>query len=236
MFSLYHMLFQIAIEKEKILNFALMGYSAGGHLALLYAYKAAKCASCPYNDNCGYGDQANENCPYDKHKVSPAIPIELVISEAGPTNFVQWDEEEQLILPDNNTCAMAGVMNDDTANVKEGKLEAASPINYIDANAPYTILAYGNGVGPFQGITTYTGTAGDGIIPYAHATAVYTELGSGKCSFFELNGINHNQFGEGSGKVVYPNTDVNDEELNQIIDDYYEKISSKLQELAQQED
>ena len=39
MFSLYHRYMQIAIGKEKNLKIALMGHSAGGHLALLYAYK-----------------------------------------------------------------------------------------------------------------------------------------------------------------------------------------------------
>ena len=224
---------QNAIRKEKNLKIALMGHSAGGHLALLYAYSTA--------DN--YTNQ-EEN------------PIKLVISEAGPTNFVQWDEEEQLILPDNNTCAMAGVMNDDTANVKAGKLEAASPINYIDANAPYTILAYGNGVEPFSIsglIPLYNGTEGDGLIPHSHATILEdllnptsSQVGGGtgdnasqiiegdNCTLFKLFEVGHEEFGEG-GKV-YPNTTYDDEQgINQIIYAYYDKILNKLQALAQQE-
>ena len=73
-----------------------MGHSAGGHLALLYAYKAAKCKNCEYKNNCG---NPNTSIPFncDRHKVSSAIRVELVISEAAPTtmpeNFEDLEEK-----------------------------------------------------------------------------------------------------------------------------------------------
>ena len=115
-----------------------MGHSAGGHLALLYAYKAAKCASCPYNDNCGYGDQAHENCPYDKHKVSPAIPIELVISEAGPTYFCKMEGQQIIDLvatPD--VCNLVGINYKGANGYTNDEVNAlvdASPLNYANTS------------------------------------------------------------------------------------------------------
>ena len=152
--------------------------------------------------------------------------IDLVISEAGPTNFLEHDEQGNLILPDEKACTRAGVMYDDSEDVKEGKLRDASPLKYVTSNAPYTILAYGNEVEPKDGVTTYTGNVGDGIIPYSHAIAVYNTLGSGKCSLFELKNIKHEDYGE--GKKVYPGS------TEDIIKEYYsceEEDNSGLKQL-----
>jgi hypothetical protein len=52
---------------------------------------------------------------------------------------------------------------------------------------------------------------------------------------YTFNGVGHSEFGE--GQKVYPNTTYDNEwGVNEIIDDYYDEISSKLQGLAQQED
>ena len=139
----------------------------------------------------------NENCPYDKHKVSPAIPIKLVISEAGPTNFVERDNNGNLILPDNNTCAMAGTTINDPDLIT--KLTNASPLTYVTSNAPYTILAYGNGVGPFSipGLSPlYTGPQGDGFIPHLHAETLCDSLCNNGVlhQLYTLNGVGHNDF------------------------------------------
>ena len=188
-----------------------MGHSAGGHLAMLYAYK------------------------------NPT-QIDLVISEAGPTDFLVKDSYGDLIPPDVNVCAMAGTtINDPDLTTK---LTNASPLNYVTSSAPYTILAYGNGVGPKDGVTTYTGNVGDGVIAYSQATTLCTSLSSNGISYdlYELTGVEHTQFGEGSGKVVYPNVAIKEEDdtevraLKTVIQNYYNRISRMIQELAEQED
>ena len=190
-----------------------MGYSAGGHLALLYAYKAAKCAGCTYNDIC-----PNVNLPEDvycdKHKVSPAIPIELVISEAGPTNFVEWNNNGQLILPDANVCAMAGTTINDPDLIT--KLTNASPLTYVTSSAPYTILAYGD-----QLYTQGQTEAGDGMIPYAQATALAQKLNNNNAQYElkTLIKVWHGDF----GKAVH--YDMSEEAFNQRRDEYLETVS-----------
>ena len=168
MFSLYHMLFQIAIGKGKILNFALMGYSAGGHLALLYAYSTAN----------NYTN-AEEN------------PIKFVISEAGPTNFTLRQDVLEGVASDQARMEYLLARNDEKESW-ENKLSNVSPINYVRSFSPTTILAYGN---LYDESNNLTGT--DGAIPYSQATAIYSVLGESKCSLFGLTGVEHTQFGEG---------------------------------------
>ena len=96
------------IDASKI---ALMGWSAGGHLALLYAYMAKQ-------GNYNYGDN-----------------IQLVISEAGPTDFTGEDFEK---LPYGAKAPVLKLVNYNTALLPD-----ASPITYASANSPYTILMYG---------------------------------------------------------------------------------------------
>lgn len=139
--------------------------------------------------------------------------IKLVISEAGPTYFYKENEDltgQDEIITDENICAMVGIdykgenyvyqhKNEEHLNYQEDleditALWNASPLKYATSNAPYTILAYGINLNTPPDNPTFT--SGDTLVPYSHATAVYNELGSGKCSRFELTGVNHNQFGD----------------------------------------
>ena len=182
-----------------------MGYSAGGYLALLYAYK------------------------------NPT-QIDLVISEAGPTHFVDYNNN--IIVNNGDIFSMTGIAwnaNGEYSNEAKGLLKQASPYWIVEGTSdksifPYTILAYGNGV-----TTLGQAGAGDGLILYSQATAVYNALSQSNCSLVPLLGVSHWDFGE--GQKICPNTTYNDEQgINQIIDAYYGKISSKIQELEQQED
>ena len=152
------------INPEKI---ALMGHSAGGHLALLYAYKAAKCAGCTYNDIC-----PNVNLPEDvycdKHKVSPAIPIELVISEAGPTYFVSNIFNELPSSAVNEILAMAGTTRNDS-NL-DTKLTNASPYTYANSSHLVdTILVYCDDYDTF-------GSNGDRFVKYSQCETLKSRL------------------------------------------------------------
>ena len=121
---------------------ALMGYSAGGHLALLYAYK-------------------NPN------------QIDLVISEAGPTDFTGEDFQA---LPLNIKEPVMLLVNGQTSLLAE-----ESPITYANSDSPYTILAYGGHLGE-DGEMNENST--DGIIAYSQATKVVEKLGENKCKLF----------------------------------------------------
>ena len=190
------------VDASKI---ALMGYSAGGHLAMLYAYSTA--------DN--YAN-SNDN------------PIKLVVSEAGPTDLTTvWGD---LAV---NVYAMLG---DDSNSLD------ASPIYQISNNVPFTILAYGNGVA--SAYNHYNGLNGDSLIPYSQVDAI-TRTFDGLANsvdryvLYTFDGVAHEQFGEGNGKVVYPNVaieendDAEERALKTVIQNYYNTISNKLQELAE---
>ena len=198
MFSLYHMLFQIAIGKGKILNFALMGHSAGGHLALLYAYKS-KLGGV--------------------NGIESKIPVSLVISEAGPTNFTLRQDLLEGVASDQARMEYLLARNDEKESW-ENKLSNVSPINYVRSFSPTTILAYGN---LYDESNNLTGT--DGAIPYSQATAIYSVLGESKCSLFGLTGVEHTQFGE--GQKVCPNSQISGEWEN-TVENYYDKIQEKL--------
>ena len=141
-----------------------MGHSAGGHLALLYAYKAAA------------GHTINGTAMHD---------ISLVISEAGPIQFAT--NENELVYADNYICAMAGIsmpnINIDgeyVYNEKLAVLAAVSPYCVAQniAELPYTILAYGYGLG------SATGEDGDGTVPIEPAIGLYnsrTKIGRASC-------------------------------------------------------
>lgn len=210
-----------------------MGHSAGGHLALLYAYK------------------------------NPT-QIDLVISEAGPTHFVDYNNN--IIVNNGDIFSMTGIAwnaNGVYSNEDKRLLKQASPYWIVEGTSdksifPYTILASGNGVGPYIGVNTYEGPEGDGLIPasqsknledalnpWANRVAVGTypnvseiEIGD-YCIRFSFATVGHGEFGE--GKMVCPNVVIEENDdtevkaLKTFIQDYYNTISNKLQELAQQE-
>ena len=232
-----------------------MGWSAGGHLALLYAYKERRCRQSGNNcDGCALENSCNNIVVgVGQH------PIKLVISEAGPTNFLIKDDNGNSIPAIQNICNLVGITENDS-NTND-KLFSASPIKYVtveegeDAvDVPYTILAYGSG------ISCGSMGDGDGTVLYSQATSLVEELdstfgatsdGSGTNTSQIIEGANytlvklyevgHNTFGEGNGKVVYPNVEIGEEDdaekraLKAVIQNYYDKISTELQKLNTQE-
>ncbi|MBE7088320.1 MAG: hypothetical protein E7370_02185 [Clostridiales bacterium] len=196
---------QYHINPEKI---ALMGYSAGGHLALLYAYSNPKQIKC-------------------------------VVSEAGPTHFVNFDN---FVYPlDSTVAAMVGVefrgadyiydptnvynpnLDRDVADVEE--LKKASPLwvaNNFDfsqqikpaeerISLPYTILAYGGGDVDGNGYIDVN--TSDGAIPFIQCKEMYTELTDKNSTCFELINVHHNSYG--SNKLIYPASE------NELSKSYY---------------
>ena len=208
------------IDASKI---ALMGHSAGGHLALLYAYMAKQ-------GNYNYGDN-----------------IQLVISEAGPTDFTNFEGistnnqdirngfESSLMQLSALTGVEYTIQNYENNTEYPGAWEDASPIYYVSTNQgnnfPYTILAYGSNVNTPQGNNPFI--SGDSVVAYSQATSLADELDANKYTLFTLNGVGHNTVGE--GETVYPGSITKDANLTQAISDYYDKISKKLQELNEQE-
>ncbi len=98
---------------------ATSGYSAGGHLALLYAYS---------------------------HSDSAAIPVELVFEQVGPADFdadafapgifqsqILVDSFAEMLIP--NYSSM-------TANEKEAALDYISPISYVNESTVPTVMTY----------------------------------------------------------------------------------------------
>jgi len=213
-----------------------MGHSAGGHLALLYAYKAAA------------GHTINGN---------PMHPISLVISEAGPIQFASktvYNENEVeygYVFADDNVCAMAGITMPNTTDLPEvyneklAILAAVSPYcvaQDFDENTtiPYTILAYGYGVPAIDG--TYDENFGDGLVPIQPARDLDNLLNTNteyvnhsKCSLFELIGVPHDDFGEEeiNGEVkkkkVHPDSQ-NNGYLTIEVDKYYARIQEMITE------
>lgn len=110
-----------AKKGAEIKKVALTGDSAGGHLALLYAYKYAQ---------------------------SAAIPIAFVASNVGPTDLTDMAAFESVnsswISP------LIGKLIGESVSITEDniaqytdKLQAASPLYQATASAPPTLLAYG---------------------------------------------------------------------------------------------
>ena len=191
-----------------------MGHSAGGHLALLYAYMAKQ-------ENYNYGDN-----------------IQLVISEAGPTDFTNFegintnnvDIRNGFMLSLAQLSALTGaeytIDNYENNTEYPGGWEDASPIYHVSTNQgnnfPYTILAYGSNVNTPQGNNPFI--SGDGTVPYSQATSLMAELdptfedtsnGSEtnasqviegeNCTLFKLYEVGHNDFGTGTNnKKIYP--------------------------------
>jgi len=168
-----------------------MGHSAGGHLALLYAYKAAA------------GHTINGN---------PMHPISLVISEAGPIQFASktvYNENEVeygYVFADDNVCAMAGITMPNTTDLPEvyneklAILAAVSPYCIAQdiedkSTLPYTILVYGHGL--ISDVNSYIGNYGDGTVPIQPALDLYSLLSN--------EGITTAHISENSGCYSSPN-------------------------------
>ena len=117
---------------------ALIGASAGAHLALLYAYK----------------------------EVSSAIPISLVVSQVGPTDFTDYSITVEDLNP-SVIGMISNLMNKtyDIATFSEHQSDAdlidASPITHVDEHVPPTIMAYG---------------MLDELVPYSNATRLDERL------------------------------------------------------------
>ncbi|MGN1195068.1 MAG: alpha/beta hydrolase fold domain-containing protein [Acutalibacteraceae bacterium] len=135
----------------------LIGYSAGAHLSLLYAYK--------------------------NRDVSP-IPVAYAASLAGPTdltdpNFFDADWKVQ--------CggALAGVSGITLDNWQDYKTELlkASPVSYVDASVPKTLLCHGTA---------------DDTVPYSNAIILSEKLDSVRASYklITFEGKNHGNLGE----------------------------------------
>ncbi len=95
----------------------LIGYSAGAHLSLLYAYK--------------------------NHAVSP-ISIAYVGSLAGPTDLTDpnFYQNEGLAPLLGNLAGVSGVTVENWQDYKQ-ELLAASPVSYVAADVPKAVLCHG---------------------------------------------------------------------------------------------
>lgn len=111
-----------AQKKVTITSVAVMGASAGGHLSLLYAYTRYNSSSAP-------------------------LPIAFVASMTGPTDFTDpelYAKTEYWVPP-----LIAGLIGESGSITAENvathidKLRAASPITYVSADLPPSLLAYG---------------------------------------------------------------------------------------------
>lgn len=100
-----------------ITSCGLIGYSAGAHLSMLYAYK-------------------NRN-------VSP-IPIAYVASLAGPTDLTDpnFFDAEWKVQCGGALVGATDITLDNWQNYKDELLKA-SPVSYVDENVPKTVVCHG---------------------------------------------------------------------------------------------
>jgi len=176
-----------------------MGHSAGGHLALLYAYMSA--------------EGATVIDPDDETKNIEFHDVQLVISEAGPieftaSTFANIDNDRKAEI-----YAMAGISS--TESDLPTKLDAVSPSKHVTSSSPYTILAYGKVVNDKDEIID-----SDGVVPYSQAESLKNTLYENSINYtlFELIGVGHNDFGEesnGNIKIVHPDN------TNQVSQFYF---------------
>ena len=139
--------------------------------------------------------------------------VKLVVSEAGPTDLNNYDEKVGNVY---KLKELLGKLIGD-ANLNIDKLKEASPVAKLNSDSPKTILAYG--------IDNAYAVEGDGVVPYAHATALqkaYEDVNDKKnCQLFTFNGIQHFKL-----QVLNLN--------NQLVNDYratliaeFDKIKNK---------
>lgn len=189
---------ELKLNKNKI---GLMGYSAGGHLALLYTFKKIY-------DNI-YDSDYN-------------LPIKLVISEAGPTDFSELFSRVGTGDPVTNVlelCNKGSIQNSDCgyceASYKDrnslpdlicpiSPLDYAREIMKINNNPqiPKILLAYGSGIDVFN-IDEFDG---DGIVPFSNADILRNKLAN-FCTLHELVNVKHDDFvlhQNENGDDIYP--------------------------------
>ena len=151
---------------------AIAGYSSGGHLALLYAYT----------------------------RTDTAIPIHFVISEAGPTNFLDpktftedWDiwlheshnGHGDIEVWPNMTKAYRLAVIGAITGVEYGEpgweeaWEKASPAYAVTASSPKTFLFYGSH---------------DAAVPMSHAELL--ESNHPDCSLYEILDATHDLYAD----------------------------------------
>ena len=169
---------ELKLNKNKI---GLMGYSAGGHLALLYTLKKIY-------DNIYDSD-------YD-------LPIKLVISEAGPTDFSSMFNNIDSFIEANavgqitnvlKLCNKGSIQNSDCgyceASYKDRNslpdlICPISPLDYAreimkimnnpniinkNSNMPRVLLIYGSGTGTLGSDRN----GGDGMVPFSNAKDLF---------------------------------------------------------------
>lgn len=190
---------ELKLNKNKI---GLMGYSAGGHLALLYTLKKI----------------------YDNNNASP---IKLVISEAGPTDFSSMFNNIDSFIEANavglitnvlKLCNKGSIQNSDCGyceasykdrNSSPDVICPISPLEYANvignnSNLPRILLLYGSGTGTLGS----DDQEGDGIVPFSNANYLASKLGS-FCTLHELVNVKHDDF------VLHQNE--NGDDINPLI-------------------
>ena len=98
----------------------ISGASAGGHLTMLYAYT---------------------------HSITSPIPLAFIMPDAGPADFTDPGYFEAPRSPAQSYLLSSMILKEavtaETFALVTDKLLAVSPISYITANAPPTLLRYG---------------------------------------------------------------------------------------------
>lgn len=177
---------------------ALLGWSAGAQLALLYAYKSTRT---------------------DNLKIHSPIPIKLVISEAGPTDL-NYNPEGIYSIFEPLFKIICGA-NDDNY---EDRLKLYSPIEYVNSNVPETVLAYGTNLDTFDKNkfpdAVSIPNAGDGVVLFKMAEDLNEKLLQNHVpvTLIPLFNLNHNYFSWGDLETV--------EEYRQKIKEILQKFNA----------
>lgn len=140
----------------------LIGYSAGAHLSLLYAYK---------------------------NQGMYPISVEYVASLAGPTDFTDpnFYNVEGIAPLLGGVAGVSGITADNWQNYKP-ELLAASPVSYVNAAVPKTMLCHGTA---------------DDIVPYSNAQILSEKLAQAGASnmLITFEGANHGMLAESSASA-----------------------------------